>query len=194
MQKFDVVIGLERLAEARKRWNEGRRDFDAGYEKVLLLLVHEGARAFMSDREMATVLGWTTGRMRAFMRKVGLSPAAGKRVLREEASKALRENAELMGIRPHEVDLSSPLAYLPMGNDLRKQLQDQQVSRVTAESEKVCVCEEPVPTGRLPFGEVCVACSYVIKFPETITVTMPRDIWDNHLEEFKSFGISVIES
>jgi hypothetical protein len=130
MRKFDVVIGLERLAEARRRWNDGRKEFDTGFDRALSRLVHEGTREFMSPREMANVLGWPVGRMRTFMQKHNLNPRDGKRVLSDQAAKALRENAALLGVKPHEMDLTSPLAYLPMGNDLRTQLQDQTTAQV----------------------------------------------------------------
>jgi hypothetical protein len=135
MEKFDVVIGLERLADARAKWNKGRREFDTGYYRVLARLVHEGARAYMSDREMAKALGVTTAVVRNFMRSQGLGRVHGKRALSEAAAKALRENAALLGVKPHEMDLTSPLAYLPMGSDLRSQLQDQTTAQVVDEEE-----------------------------------------------------------
>ena len=131
MNKFDVTIGLERARDARKQWNEARREFDVGYYKVVNRLIHEGARAFMSAREMAVVLDVPSTKVRALMKQAGLTPTSGKRALSEQAAKALQTNAALMGVKPHEMDLTSPLAYLPMGDTLRRELEAKTTSQVT---------------------------------------------------------------
>jgi hypothetical protein len=131
VNKFDVTIGLERARDARKQWNEARREFDVGYYKVVNRLIHEGARAFMSAREMAVVLDVPSTKVRALMKQAGLNTTSGKRALSEQAAKALQTNAALMGVKPHEMDLTSPLAYLPMGDTLRRELETKTVSQVT---------------------------------------------------------------
>lgn len=176
MEKFDVDMGLERLAEARQQWVVGRREFDAGYDRVLAVLLHEAVRVYMSVADIARALNVPRFRVRDLLRGHGLNPRDGKRVLSDQAAKALRENAELLGIKPHEMDLTSALAYLPMGEALRKELQEKTVSQVTEfpeteepdftvpMAERACQCKVPVSTGSLNGGvEVCAWCSYIIK-------------------------------
>ena len=153
MQKFDVLIALEGIAEARSKWRTAKREFDGSVNKMMGLLIHEAARNFMSAREVSAASGFTLIRVRALMREHGLDPKSGKRLLSEQAAKALRENAELMGIEPHQMDLMSPLAYLPMGEQMRKELRDKNVSQVisckdcglplTAEEDGLHECEFP---------------------------------------------------
>lgn len=133
MQKIDVQIALEKLCDETAQWNAGRRQFNEALDKVLARLVHEGARAFMSDREMAKSLGWTTTRMRTFMRHHGLNPRDGKRALSAQAAEALTTNAALLGIDPSQMDLTSPLAYLPMGKQLADEFRNGNVSKVHEE-------------------------------------------------------------
>lgn len=142
MNKFDVTIRLEKLAAARTEWSTKRREFDDAYETALLRLVYEGLRAFMTIDEMATSLSVPTTRVRTFMRRNGVEPRQGKRVLSDQAAVALRDNAELLGIDPINMDLTSPLAYLPMGEKMKRELQDEQVSSVNEFPETECRCPD----------------------------------------------------
>jgi len=65
------------------------------------------------------------------MRLAGLNPKMGKTLLAESASKALTENAMLMGVDPEKMDLTSPLAYLPMGNELKQRLEIEKLNRTS---------------------------------------------------------------
>lgn len=152
MRKFDVVIGLERARDARKAWTDGRREFDKDYMKVVRRLIHEGCRAFMSAREMANALGVPTTRVTDIMRVDGLSPSLGKRALSDQAARALEVNADLLGIEPHQMDLSSPLAYLPMGEQMRKAIEEQGISRVNE------ILETNSEIVRNATGEKCNDC------------------------------------
>jgi len=129
MKRLDVVIALEGLREAREKWGKARSEFFSGYEAVLTRLVHEGAANFMSDRDIATALGVSPGTVRKKMRAIGLD-SRSKTTLSQKAAEALANNAALMGIEPHEMDLMSPLAYLPMGEKMKRELQDKRVSQV----------------------------------------------------------------
>lgn len=128
---LEVKSMLGQLREAREAWGKGRTEFFSGYDWVLSRLVHEGAKNYMSDRDMADALGVKVKTIREKMRNIGLDPRAGKRVLSSRASQAMLENAAIMGIEPNMMDLTSPLAYLPMGEQMRKQFQDQTLARVT---------------------------------------------------------------
>lgn len=131
MHKFGVVIALETLRDARKKWQDASREFQSGYDLVLQRLLHEGLANYMSAAEIATVLGVSTKVVRNKMRSAGLDPKSGKRVLSKQASEALVGNATLLGITPHELDLTSPLAYLPMGEQMKRALEDAQMAMDT---------------------------------------------------------------
>lgn len=131
MRKFDVQIALEKVGEARAEWSARQREFQAGVDSVLAVLLHEAARAYMSPDEIAKASGLSRSQVRDRMKRLGLSPSNGKRALSDQAAKALRENAALLGVKPHEMDLTSPLAYLPMGEQMKRDLQEQRIVRVT---------------------------------------------------------------
>ena len=131
MKKFDVQIALEGIREAKAEWAKAVRAFNADVEKVLVRLLHEASVNYMSPEEVARFSGLSTKRVRSLMCEHGLNPRDGKRMLADSAAKALADNAALLGIRPHDMDLMSPLAYLPMGSQLRQELTDKAVARVT---------------------------------------------------------------
>ena len=119
MRMFDVQIALEGIAEARTKWDRAFRKFNADVEYLMARLLNEAAVNHMSVEQVAKASGLPAKRVRALMRDHGLNPKQGKRLLANHAATALTENAALLGIEPHEMDLTSPLAYLPMGSDLR---------------------------------------------------------------------------
>lgn len=131
MRKFDVQIALEGVREAREKWFFAQQRFNTDVDFVMTRLLHEAARNFMSVDEVARMSALTPKRVRELMRRAGLDPKSGKRLLAKQAAEALAKNSELLGIEPHEMDLTSPLAYLPMGSELRQQLIDARVHRVT---------------------------------------------------------------
>lgn len=131
MKKFDVQIALEGVRDAKSQWARAVRTFNADVEKVLVRLLHEASANYMSPEEVARHSGLSPKRVRDLMRANGLNPRDGKRVLAASAAKALAENAALLGIRPHDMDLMSPLAYLPMGSQMKQALTDKAVARVT---------------------------------------------------------------
>lgn len=128
---FDVQIALEGLAEARREWSRAMRAFNADSERVLIRLLHEAAANYMSVEQVAKFSGLAPKRIRTLMRDNGLNPRDGKRVLAKHAAEALQSNAELLGIAPHQMDLMSPLAYLPAGSVLRQELTDKTTAGVT---------------------------------------------------------------
>lgn len=130
MQKFDVQFALEGVAEARAAWAKAKRKFDADVNTVMRRLLHEAAANYMSVEEVARPSGYNTTQIRSMMRINGMDPRDGKTLLAKHAADALASNAELLGIEPHEMDLMSPLAYLPAGEKLRRELQDRTVSQV----------------------------------------------------------------
>ena len=146
MQKFDVVIALEGVREAKAEWAKAVTKFNADVEYVMARLLHEAARNYMSAEEVAKASGFTVKRVRTLMRAAGLDPRSGKTLLAKKAAEALADNAALLGIEPHEMDLMSPLAYLPMGEKMRRELQERSVSQVTEmEGEHDAFYEEHYP-------------------------------------------------
>lgn len=131
MRKFDVQIALEGVREAREKWFFAQQRFNTDVDFVMTRLLHEAARNFMSVDEVARMSALTPKRVRELMRRAGLDPKSGKRLLAKQAAEALAQNSELLGIEPHEMDLTSPLAYLPMGSELKQKLTDARVHRVT---------------------------------------------------------------
>lgn len=156
MNKYEVTMGFQKLRDARRQWNTGRAEFNDGYSRVLRRLIHEGARAFMSAREMAQALDVPSKTVIRAMREAGLDPRSGKRNLSDAASKALVGNAELLGVDPNAFDLTSPLAYLPMGEQMRKEILT--VSKVTDLDDDPNVTDE--------MDVECTHCGH------TITVTL----------------------
>lgn len=130
MNQQEITAALGDLREAREKWRKGHIDFRSAYDTVLSRLIYEAAANYMSAAQIALCLGTTPKAVRASMRILGLDPRAGKRALNAMASDAMQTNAALMGIDPKDMDLMSPLAYLPMGKDLRRQLEDRTVRTV----------------------------------------------------------------
>ena len=131
MQKFDVQIALEEIRDARTAWSKGITGFNASVEHMMVRLLHEAARCFMSAEEVARYSGLTPKRVRALMRQAGLNPRDGRALLSKKAAEALNSNAQIMGINPNDMDLMSPLAYLPMGEKMKRDLRDRAISQVT---------------------------------------------------------------
>lgn len=134
MKKLEVVAYLTQIKEAREEWAKARVKFLSDVDAVLNRLLYEGAREYMSAEEMARASGMNIKPIRQRMRDLGLDPRKGKTVLSKKASEALSNNAALLGIEPSEMDLMSPLAYLPMGEKMKRQLQDSAVSQVFPET------------------------------------------------------------
>lgn len=135
MKRSEVRDLLGRVKAAKKQHAFDEAKFQSDVSAVMRRLLHEAAANLMSVEEVARDSGYTVKRIRQMMRDIGLNPTAGRNLLSKKAAEALATNADLMGIEPSEMDLMSPLAYLPMGEQLRRQLQDSTVSQVTALDE-----------------------------------------------------------
>lgn len=151
MNRFEIQSTLERIREARTKIAEANRDINTQAARSMRRLLFEAAMNRMSVDEVAKASGYTKVRIRAMMRKEGIDPRWSKTLLAAAAAEALAENAELLGIDPVDMDLMSPLAYLPAGERLRKSL-DITAQRGVTELED----EEPVHTLLYDM----VACDY----------------------------------
>lgn len=130
MKRLDVIGHLERVREAKREWTIARISFDTDVNAMMRRLLHEAAANYMSPEDVAKASGFTTKRVRQMMRDIGLNPRDGKTLLSNKAAEALANNAALLGIEPRDMDLMSPLAYLPMGSVMKRALADAAVSKV----------------------------------------------------------------
>lgn len=178
MNTLEIEMGLETIREARKQWAKAQTEYRENEAFALRRLFYEAAAKYMSAEYVSKHSGLPLARVRALMRQFGLNPKDRKALLAESASKALLENAELMGKMPHEMDLSSPLAYLPMGKHMRDQIVEARVARVT-ELEDAPVttglwcreCKMFEPDAEYWLG-CCIACGCVEIAHVTASVTL----------------------
>lgn len=131
MKRLEVMSYLGQIKEAKAEWAKAQMKFNSDVAAIMTRLLHEAARNYMSPDEVAKSSGFTTKRVRDLMRSAGLNPRDGKNLLSKKASEALSNNATLLGVEPSEMDLMSPLAYLPMGEEMRKRLLAEQAQGVT---------------------------------------------------------------
>ena len=131
MKREEVSAALDNVRLADAAWIKARAEFNTGLTYVMQRLLHEAAHNFMSVEDIAHACGWSVKRVRTTMRSIGLDSRDGVRLLSRKAAEALANNTALMGIEPSEMDLMSPLAYLPMGDKMKRDLQAKTVSQVT---------------------------------------------------------------
>lgn len=133
MDRFGVQLNLEEVKRAREQWAEAKATFDANIDFMMRRLILEAATNRMSADDIARYSGFSVKNIRARFRMMRINPHKSKSLISKQAADAMATNAELMGIEPHEIDLTSPLAYLPMGEELRVKLQEQTIARVDIE-------------------------------------------------------------
>lgn len=147
MKQFEVNLALKALGEEMKKWKVAYREAAAESEKILTRLIHEAIANRMSVEQIAEDIWLTPATVRMKMRRMGLDPKKGKTALAHAAAEALRTNAELLGVDPLDIDLTSPLAYLPMGSELRKKLQSDAVQGVKELDEETRCSHCKAPAG-----------------------------------------------
>lgn len=128
MQKFEIQLNLEHIEQARKAYNTASREFGERVDKAMKRLIHEAAAQRMSITEVGKLSGFTSAQVKARMKAMNLNPTTGKTLLSKQAADVLASNAEIMGIEPSEIDLMSPLAYLPAGSLLKDKAQSKGVT------------------------------------------------------------------
>lgn len=126
-----ILATLNQIKDAKAKWASAVTKFNTDAEYVLKHLIREAAHNRMSAEQVAAASGYTVKRIRAVMREIGLNPRDGKTLLEKKAAEALAANADLLGVKPGEIDLTSPLAYLPAGSLLKDAVHDQRAARVT---------------------------------------------------------------
>lgn len=131
MNRTETEDQLRRVAAARKTWGLAHTEFFVNVDTIMRRLIHEGIANRMSAEQVASLSGVSVKHIRQLMRTYDLDPKGGKQMLSRKAAETLANNAELLGIDPVDMDLMSPLAYLPAGSELRKAMAAQGVSQVT---------------------------------------------------------------
>lgn len=130
MKKLEVFSYLNQIREAREARSKAVQDLSIAISEMMRLLIHEGLAQYMSPEQIAAESGHPVKYVRDLMRTMDLNPKSGRTVLSRKAAEALNTNAALMGIDPSDFDLTSPLAYLPMGSVLKRQLTEARTSQV----------------------------------------------------------------
>lgn len=161
MKKADIIEALHKVREAKHVWAREQATFNSSVEAVMTRLLHEAAVQRMSPEEVARESGFTPKRIRAIMRIIGLNPRDGKHLLSAKAGEALANNAALLGIEPRDMDLMSPLAYLPMGEQMKRELQQRTVSQVT-ELEHRCSALDTMEDGDGTLWYQCPECKHAV--------------------------------
>lgn len=131
MNKRQTIEFMNLARAAKARWTEATSNFNRDFNLTLRRLIVEGVSHRMSVQQIAKETGRTPKQIRTIMHQYGLRSSDNKTVLVHNAATALATNAKLMGIEPRDMDLTSPLAYLPMGDKLKQELTDARVHRVT---------------------------------------------------------------
>lgn len=173
MEMFGVQLALEELRQSKRAWVRAKREFDRNYKDMMVRLIHQAAICYMSIDQVARFSGMTRRDIRRLMRENNLDPKASKTMLSKTAAKAVQENAALLGIKPRQMDLMSPLAYLPMGSEMRERLEQERVpehlapSPVTYSPRSVNAMMEgdlrlfcPDGHGPLKEDDSCMVCGY----------------------------------
>lgn len=130
MKKTDVVDLLDSVSRVRAAFSKVKVNHDAEVSLVMRRLVMEACINYMSPAEIAQASGYTEKAVRLLLRNEGLDPRMKKPMLSKHAARVLSDNAALLGLEPADL-LLSPLAYLPAGDSLRREVQDRAVSKVT---------------------------------------------------------------
>lgn len=119
MERKEILDGFARVYDDKQEWKYANSRFKDSVEFVHKRLLYEAVSARIGERDVAKAMRVPVSEVRRQMRALGLNPRRGQRLLSQQASDALHKNAKLMGIDPSAISLTSPLAYLPGGSQLR---------------------------------------------------------------------------
>lgn len=131
MNRDQTTETLRRIGEARKAWRQANLTVNSDIFTLMQRMLHEAAVNRLSIEDVANLTGFTIKRVREMMRNIGMDPRASRTLLAKRSATVLAENATLLGVEPSEFDLMSPLAYLPMGKDMKREIEAKTVSSVT---------------------------------------------------------------
>ncbi len=143
MNDDEIETALTAVNKARSAWDTARAKFESDVQYMMSRLINEAVAQYMSAEDIARYSGFTTKRVRLFMRIQRLDPTRGKRTLAKTAADTLRTNALIMGVEPKDMDLTSPLAYLPMGKKMREEFLETEAVRQGVHEMPVATCNVP---------------------------------------------------
>lgn len=123
MNREELKAAFARADAAVREWDVAIARFQSEIQRVRIALITEAVANRMSASQVAEISDMAVRQVRSVMRAAGLDPKWGQRLLAKQAASALVDNANLLGIDPQDMDLTSPLAYLPMGQELRDLLE-----------------------------------------------------------------------
>lgn len=123
MNREELKAAFARTDAAAREWEVAIARFQSEIQRVRIALITEAVANRMSASQVAEISDMAVRQVRSVMRAAGLDPKWGQRLLAKQAASALVDNANLLGIDPQDMDLTSPLAYLPMGQELRALLE-----------------------------------------------------------------------
>lgn len=157
MDQFGVQLALEDLREVKRVWMKSKREFDHQWMDSFIRLLHEAAINYMSVDQVSKASGLTRRRIRSIMRDHGLDPKRTKTVLSKTAAEAVQNNAAQLGVKPDQISLLSPLAYLPLGSQAPETEGDRcrccGATLETEEPEVVTLSEQDTEGQGLPEGD-----------------------------------------
>lgn len=166
MDREQIIDRLSDVKDARKEWREAKRKFDQDSRKAMTRLVLEAARNRMSVEQIGKASGMTRREVRQYLRGWGVEPNEGINAASDAAADVLTLNAERLGVDPGQIDLMSPLVYLPLGNDVTRVIESgavrQGVTELPLSEGWWCRSCEEFETGDDVFDngrfEFCVWC------------------------------------
>lgn len=120
MNRAETRDALDEFGAAREKWLEAIATYKQDSDYAIRVLLLQSSRLYLSVEEVSRRTGLPARRVRKIMRESGLNPYAGGRALSQAASDALIENSEKLGVDVTEMDLMSPLAYLPAGDKISR--------------------------------------------------------------------------
>lgn len=119
MNRGQVRLALTRIRQARRQWSTAKAKFESDVDAAMTRLILEAAANHMSAEDVASYSGYTVRAIRIKMRQSEVT-GRGKTLIAKQAAHVLEQNAAILGIEVQDMDLLSPLAYLPGGEGLRK--------------------------------------------------------------------------
>lgn len=125
MNLAEVNAAFREIGKAKAEWAKSITAFNADVEVLMRRLLVEAAANRMAFENIVATTGMSSKRVRVLMKTANLDPRKTPTFLAKQASRILQRNAEILKIDPSQMDLMSPLAYLPAGKELENAVQEE---------------------------------------------------------------------
>lgn len=135
MKTHEITASLREVGAAVRTWRRAYREFNEQKDRVLKHLLMEAAFQRMSLDEAALAADLPLAGLRPIAKEMELNTKRGRSLLTRQAAETLAANAAFLGVDQTEMDLMSPLAYLPMGSGLRQFLETEATQGVAAKMD-----------------------------------------------------------